>query len=365
MSTARTLACGSGHYGGRVIFSRRSRGGHRYANADAAIAAFWQWWPRIRTEVIAAIDSGGWGDVPAVLGERVRAIHPDLEWEFAKGQRARHALVVSPGGKAELRAYAVRWLDAAPPADDVFEYHAARQADPGGLRYTMRTHDAELDLAEVRVGFAVDPDLDQADVTVYHPTFPGMPEADRLQVSFLCLDWLLGEDGVERWIGRVDVGGAPPPDAQPAAQLKAAVDRLAAADHDGAWTLMSAEKDGWPVVACANLPLAAVRFPRFDTHLAVTLPYRTANPGGLPVDGSMEALRNKEDELTALVHGAGSGTLVAHESTRGVRVLHYYVDSTADAADRIRDLLGDWSEGTATALETFDPGLRNVRHLSP
>ncbi len=212
-----------------MIFSRggRNRNGNRYTNADAAIAAFWEWWPGARAGIEAAIDSGDWGDLHPVLADRVAAIHADLQWEVAKGQGARHAFVVSPGGHAELRAYASRWRAAAPPADDLFEYHASRQADPGVLESTMSLEGATLDLGDLRFGFAVDPDRDQADVTVYHPVFPDLPDEVRGQIAFLSLDWLLGEEGVERWIGRVefssgDVGGAPPPDAQPAAQLKAA-----------------------------------------------------------------------------------------------------------------------------------------------
>jgi hypothetical protein len=350
-----------------VIFSRRSqgRGGNRYAKADTAVAAFWAWWPQARDRVATAIGDGRWEGLREDLSTRVAAIHEDLHWELAAGLEAQHALVVSPGGNAELRAYAVRWLDAAPPADATFEYHAARQANPDGLDFTMRLEDAALDLGDLRFGFAVDPDRDQADVTVYHPLFPGLPEEVRTQVTFLSLDWLLGEDGVERWVGRIDVGGAPPPEAQPGAQLKAAVDRLAAEERDEVWALMSAEAHGWPVIVCAQQPLVPVRFARFDTHLAVTLPFRTANDGGLPVEGSLEALRAMEDELTEIVRGAGTGTLLAHETTQGVRVLHYYVDSSSDAAERVRGRVGDWREGKTAVRETYDPGLRNVRHFSP
>jgi hypothetical protein len=313
--------------------------------------------------VEAAIDSGEWGDLYPQLAERVTAIHADLQWEVAKGQRARHAFVVSPGGHAELRAYAVRWHDAAPPPDDTFEFHPARQADPGVLDSTMRMDGATLDLADLRFGFAVDPDRDQAEVTVYHPVFPDLTDEVRGQISFLSLDWLLGEEGVERWVGTVEFGGAPPSDAQPAAQLKAAVDRLAAEENDAVWALMSAEADGKPLLACAQQPLVPVRFPRFDTHVAVTLPYRLANDGGLPVDLSLEALRDKEDQLTDLLDGDNAGTLLAHETTQGVRVLHFYVDSTTDATQRVRGNVGDWAEGRAAVKETYDPGLRNVRHF--
>jgi len=60
----------------------------------------------------------------------VSAIHPDLQWEFAKGRGSRIALVVSPGGNPRVRAAAARWLAEAPAPDDVGEYHRSRQADP-------------------------------------------------------------------------------------------------------------------------------------------------------------------------------------------------------------------------------------------
>lgn len=347
-----------------MIFSRRpqNRNRSRYAKADAAIAEFWQWWPQVRGRVAAAVDTGEWQELQEMLSKRVSAIHADLHWEVGKGLRSQHALIVSPGGSADLRAYAVRWAEAAPPADETFEYHASRQANPDGTGFTMRIDEAELSLDDLRFGFAVDPDRDQADVTVYHPLFPDLPDEVRTQVTFLSLDWLLGEDAVERWVGQVDIGGVPPADAQPGAQLKASIDRLASEEKDDVWALMSGEADGWPVLATAQQPLVPVRFPRFDTHLAVTLPYRSANDGGLPVESSLEALRAKEDELTDLVEGAG--TLLAHETTRGVRVLHYYVDSTTDVAERVKGQVGDWAEGKTVVRETYDPGLRNVRHLS-
>jgi hypothetical protein len=127
--------------------------------------------------------------------------------------------------------------------------------------------------------------------------------------------------------------------------------------------LSGKDGEGWPVMACARPPLVPVRFPRFDTHLAVTLTYRVANDGGLPVDGSLQALRRIEDRLTDAL--AGTGTLLAHETGHGVRTLHYYVDPTTDAAERIRTRLPEWREGPADLAQSYDPGLRHVRHLSP
>src|SRR5215470_12979816 len=101
----------------RVSGRRRVEGGLSsdampFARRDArskAIAGFWHWWPGARGRVEAAIASGQWGDLPEEVGNRVVAIHPDLQWEFSKGGTARHALIVTPAGNAQLRASAARW----------------------------------------------------------------------------------------------------------------------------------------------------------------------------------------------------------------------------------------------------------------
>ena len=96
--------------------------------------------------------------------------------------------------------------------------------------------------------------------------------------------------------------------------------------------------------------------------MGVLLPYRTANDGGLPVDGSLEALRDFEDRLSTRldVHGQ----LVAVESSRGRRTLHYYVDGAGDGVRIVRDSVAEWPEGRATAKHTYDPGFGEVAHLA-
>lgn len=343
-----------------MIFSRRRA--ESTPAPDTAIAAFWQWWPGARGRVEAAITSGEWGDLADQIGGLVDAIHPDLQWEFSRGVRAAHALVVSPVGRPPLRAVAARWVAAAPPPDETWEYQAARQPDPNAFEAQLQIGGAELALADLRYGFAVEAGRQLLDVTVHHPMFPALPDEVRGQISFLSLDWLLGEEGVERWIGAVEFGGAPPADAYPPAELRAAVERQAVEYKEPSWVMLSAQdKKGWPILATAQQPLLPVRFPRFDTHVAVTLPFREANDGGLPLDGSLDALRAFEDELTEAL--AGDGDLLAHETTRSTRVLHYYVDGSTGAAALVEGRLSRWTEGRARAEAAYDPALEAVAHL--
>ncbi|GIJ49017.1 hypothetical protein Val02_59030 [Virgisporangium aliadipatigenens] len=340
-----------------MIFSRK----RRLAPAEA-VAAFWQWWPQVRPRVEAAVQTGDWGTIADEVSERVNALDPELEWEFSSGSSSAHALVVTPCGDAKLRATAARWLAGAPAPDATWEFHASRQPDPAALEAEMQIGGAELPLADLRYVFEVDEDRPVVSVHVHHPMFGALPEQVRTQVAFLSLDWLLGEDGVETWIQGVEAAVAPPPaDAHTGAALKATVDGIAAAHREPVWALLSAEDRGMPVIATVQMPLRPVRFPRFDTHVAVTLPFKRMNEGGLPVEGSLDALRALEDDITAALDG--DGDLLAHETSRGVRKLHYYVDGGTGAAQVVERRAAAWSEGKVRCARSYDPEFDGLDHL--
>jgi hypothetical protein len=329
-----------------------------------AIADFWTWWSSSRTRVRETIEAGDARTLADELGRRVSAIHPDLQWEFAKGARSRHALVVSPGGNPRVRAAAARWYAEAPAPDDIWEYHRCRQADPDALTARLEIGGERLDLGELRFAWTVNADRRGIDVTAYHPAFAGLPDAARGQITFLALDWLLGEDAVEIWIGAVAWTVAAEADLRPPAALTAAVRDLATTPTgEAVWALASGrDRSGAVVVATLQVPLRSARWPQYDTHVAVVLPYRVANEGGLPVDASLTALREFEDRLTALLDV--NGELVAHESSGGRRTLHYYVDGAGDAVRTIRDSLSEWREGRGKANDSYDPEFAGVAHLS-
>jgi hypothetical protein len=341
-----------------VIFSRR----RQRSDPGTAIAAFWQWWPPARPRVEEAIQSGGWGNLTEEIASRIEAVHPGLQWEFAAGAEARHALVVSPGGSAELRALAARWLAGAPRRDGMWEFHSSRQPDPAVFEATMSIAGRDVRLAELRYSVLVDPQRHQLDVSVHHPLFGELPEEVANQVAFLSLDWALGEEGVERWVGPVSAGGPPPPGAWTVGQLRETARQLADEHTEPEWALMSAEDaTGRPIIATAQQPLLPVRWPRFDTHVAVTLPYQLRNEGDLPVDASLVALRDLEDRLVALL--GDDGDLLAHETTRGRRTMHFYVDGVSAAADRIDEQVRGWREGQTSIRKSYDPSLEGVAHL--
>ncbi len=324
------------------------------------IAAFWQWWGQSRDEVAAAITNGTAGELADAFSARVNAIHADLEWELTPGRAAAHALVVTAAGKAELRAIAHRWLAQAPPADTVWEYNCVRIADPKVFTSTLRMGPVELKMDELGYAISVDQRRSEIGVICYHPAFAQLPDEARAQVAFLSLDWLLGEDNVEIWLGEIGWTVDPPENLKSPNDLKHAVHAIA---EDDQWALMSGEgRDGLPIMATISVPLRPARWPRFDQHVAVTLGYQRFNDGQLPVDESLEALRAFEDRLDDTL--GGDGALVAHETYRKQRTLHFYVDSQSAAGARIESAAPAWQEGRARVDATLDPGFDRIAHLT-
>ncbi|MET7418384.1 DUF695 domain-containing protein [Dactylosporangium sp. NPDC005555] len=327
------------------------------------VVEFWAWWPTIRPAVTAAISTGGFEPLTPQISKRVAAMHKDLTWEFSKGGEARHALVVSPGGNPALRALVARWGALAPAADPEWEFHTARQPDHDTLSASIEIAGAKLDLEQLRFAFTRDEDSAAIDVVGHHPLFRKLPEPVRGQITFLSLDWLLGEEGVELWIGAVDFSADEPAGARDPLELAAAVDALREEYREPKWVVFSGTRRGDPVTGLAQRPLRAARWPRFDTHVAVTLQYSGRNGDGLPSDEALDALRAFEDgPLEAALHG--DGEMVALETSGGARTLHYYVDGESAAGDDLTAAAGGWPDGKAKVKRAHDPGFEAVGHLS-
>jgi Family of unknown function (DUF695) len=324
-----------------------------------AIASFWQWWGGVRQDVAGAISDGSVSRFTASFIDHVEAIHEGMQWELTPGAEASHCLVVSPGGNAELRATAARWLAQAPPTDETWEYQSVRRADLSVFEAKMVMDGHELEMDKVRYGISVDREASQVHVQCYHPAFATMPKGMPEQIAMLSLDWVLGEEDVEIWIGEIGWTANEPESPRMPQDLRNAVASIAGDDQ---WVIMSGEsRDGKPILATAAAPLRSARWPRFDLHVPVVVPYQRTTPELLPADESLQALRDFEDRLDAAI--GPNGALVEHESSHGVRTLHYYVDSQTNAPAQIAKALPSWPEGRASTKPVRDPAFQNLRHL--
>jgi len=332
---------------------------------STTLTAFWQWWEQARAEVTAAVQSGQDERVHPLVGPQVERIHPDLMWEFSMGTAARHLFVVSSDGRPELRPLAERWRRAGPPDDETWEYRPARQRELDVFRsgHVMSAGGVSVNLASVVARAHADDLRCRLDVSVYHPRFFEMSEQARNHLGFLILDWALGEDDVERWVGAVEAVTVGPLDPIPVVTLGDVVQQAAERWSGDRWAML----EGWHgerrLVAAIRHPLHRVDQPLFDEHVELRLLYTDRTDDGLPGE---QALGDLQAFLDAVVGRLGGSALLAgHETSSGVRLVHLYGDSTASVVPLVEAMLRAYAGGGASVRGELDPAWRALEHLRP
>ena len=97
----------------------------------------------------------------------------------------------------------------------------------------------------------------------------------------MALDRLLGEDGVERWLGRLEVLTELPEEALPLYAVAELEEREAASPP---WVELKGKRsDGAPAVIRARRRMRWIDHPLFEEHLRLVLAYAPDNKGGQPV----------------------------------------------------------------------------------
>lgn len=332
----------------------------RTKDSGDPLADFWRWWQSEGAEGFAhAIGSGGkFGKLPDRITERVTAIHPDLVWELAPGQVSQHALCVSAGGDWRARPTAERWLKSAPPPDGVWEYISARRADPDVAEHSLTFAGTEVLVGDMRLRLDIDEGRQLINVGCFHPRFPELPDGAREQLKFLVLDWTLGEDEVERWVGTIEALEETPADGLPLDALPEAVRALAARQDEDGWVVLEGTTPvGTLLLISVRRPLRWIDYPLYDRHLAFTVSFDTARDDGMPEADALDRLRALEDDLVDRLEGRA--LLIAHETAEGIRTFRLYADSEDESV--IADSRAWASEHSATFTGTLDPGWRAVQ----
>jgi hypothetical protein len=292
---------------------------------DAAIEAFWTWWPEASARISAAIEGRKLDEtLIAEITAKVQAVHAKLTWELGPGGTAQHAFSLSAGGDPELRRLTERWLRAAPATDAAWEFHPARRGAPGlsDARLQIAEHTVPLD--EMRFTVTVDPDRELMNVTSFHPAFAAMPDDMRGMATFLVLDRVLGEDTVQRWLGGIRTSVEPLDSGAPFAMLIEAVGLLSRrATGERFTSLRGQTPDGQPMFATINLALKRIDHLACDTLVSVDVAVFDPAPDGTLDDDEADALDDIEDELEELI--TGDAVYFGCETVHGRRALHWFV----------------------------------------
>jgi hypothetical protein len=292
-----------------------------------AIEDFWRWWPDAHARLEQAIENRAWSDeLIEEVTQRVQTLQAAMLWSVCPGQKARHAFCLSAAADPTLRPLAERWRRAAPAADALWEFHGARQPQPG---IAMMVGDLLVDPKTVRVAFALDPARERLDVTVHHAGFADMPDEMRPAAAMVVLESTFGEDGVERWIGYVEVAAEEPAGALGLHDLEQAVAALASSATGEKFALLEGEDDaGKPVFVAVNQAVKRVDHLLCDHHVEVEI----------------EADDAREDALIEKLSGAA--IFVAHETIGPARWLHFYAPAEAQPA---------FEKAGVSARFAFDP----------
>lgn len=302
------------------------------ARADQGIAKFWAFWAEHRDGLLAQMGAQMDEALVAEVARATRAVHPDLDWEFCPGERAAHGFTLTGHGDPNLRLLAERWRAAA-PEDEAFDFYTTRQAVPRdqvmGVGLTIGS--ANVDFDSVRFGCAPDESRRAVSLVVQHSAFAPLDEDERMRAAFIVLDQILGEDGVERWVGDIEATSDPLEDATDALGLLDAVAAVSALPEDR-WCIGEGEEDGAPLVYVVNLAVKRWDYPRFDTWCCVRLEYEPEQ-AGMPSEADKGEMDVLEEGLRGLL-GEGAVDL-GRRTGNGSRELYMYVDGSLDTAERI------------------------------
>lgn len=310
--------------------------------SEPPIDDFWAWWPGNRDRIAAAIAASSFDDrLIQDITRAVRTIHPAMAWELGPGRTAQHAFCVSPEGKAEIRQAALRWLATAPPVDATWEYYASKQAarSMSGLKIGA----VQFDLVEMRAIASWDPVRQRVDVKLWHPAFARVAEAVRIQVGFLFLDNLLGEDDVERWVGQLDLLDEPTGGRTPD-ELKSEIERRSAeAAGDDHWVLSTrTRQDGVVEIIVADAALKRIDHPFADRHAVVRI--LPGDDRWLPNAAEAAILDSEEDDLVGRLEGIA--VFAGRTTSPGQRAMHFVAEDT----DRMRPAIDAWAAALPDSL---------------
>jgi hypothetical protein len=243
----------------------------------------------------------------------------------------------------------------------IWEFRSSQEADPNALGTVLEIAGSKLDLSKTE--FRAEPVEQElrVHVGVHHPVFPDLPESARLQVTFLVLDWLLGEDNVERWLGQVEALGTVPVGSTDGDGLRRAVESIADQHDPDKWTLSHWEDaNGTAVFTSFRRALRWIDHPTLDIHHSVHAAFAEQH-NGLPADGAaLDSLRTLEDELETLL--GSRGLLIGHETASGRRTFHVYTDGEDQ---NVAAGLSDWARSRHLTIESApDPAWRRVRQFT-
>lgn len=323
------------------------------------IEEFWTWWATARPRIEAAISTNGFSNALASeINDKVGGVAPDLDWELAPGKSSQHAFCLSPKGDPESRLVTEIWKARGPAADATWEFYGARQGGAARSAMTMEIGGHEIKLDDFRVVFEVNELKERVDGRYYHPAFAAMAEQLRATTTYLVLDGMFGEDGVERWLGAIETQPDMAEEGVAMSELDVAVSKLSVRATGEQFAVLRGEVEGAPVFVMVNHALKRIDHLLACMHVTVDLKILEPTDAGLTTNEEAPQLDAAEDALVeALGHAA---VYYGRETRRGRRVIHFFAPEDGPAAAAFkrwaashpsRDIEIEWTRDPAWTVQ--------------
>jgi hypothetical protein len=165
------------------------------------------WWKAFSThadEITTLFAKHGSFDLPAFMDKHLKAIHPDLMWEYGPAVRKNgHRLVITPESSLHLRPLVEIILAAAPELDS-WEFYSYRL--PESYTMAMQTVKGRTggDISNTRV-LATLSNNNRIDLKFVAASYKSPQDEQAFNDAFVATEALLGEEVLNRWIQAVEV----------------------------------------------------------------------------------------------------------------------------------------------------------------
>ncbi len=197
----------------------------------AQITEFWTWFARVAQPLSERMEGealeGGQFDDDELLAELDRRIHDvwGFGWELGPGISEPCALVISPGGDADLLEATSAIVAAAPPIAG-WEFHPARPPKEWQLIFELQRDDGEVATIDASTWRCVvlPTSAGQVQLLIEAPLLEELSTPDRCRAVEIALDGVLGEQRHLQWVEHVtlttELEGELAADALPLATLR-------------------------------------------------------------------------------------------------------------------------------------------------
>jgi len=168
------------------------------------IQEFWDWFAANRKKLELLYKDRSLEELALQLTREIDKIEPQLAWELGPGKREANLLTISAEGNRDLRKIADLVVQMAPPLKG-WEFHSSKPPRPApevvrlpesGETF-VTTHWEFVPLERYRIG--------RLDLIIVDDSLAQANREPAIKAVSIYLDEMLGEDTVEKWIGKFEV----------------------------------------------------------------------------------------------------------------------------------------------------------------